>query len=133
MQPNHHSPDEVMQHGIIFILANTVVSIFSQTTQTVLLEEMVHYCVGPFPSVVYQVVDLPRDGFTTYSEDFTVAWSEEVDGPRLEGIRGVLSHVERVQSPGSRLDEGGRGLNALPCWKICRTFCLVVSHTAQVV
>ena len=48
--------------------------------QTMLLEEVVkhaHYCVGPLPSVIRLLVDLPRDGFTTYPKDSTLPWGQE--------------------------------------------------------
>ena len=114
VQSSHHSPDEVMEHRVVLILPHTIVrmQVHIHLSQTVLVEEMMEHannCVSSLPCIagfINEVVDLPRDGFTTYPKDSTLARGQEVDGARLERIRGIvnlLCHVERV------VDDRGQG------------------------
>ena len=94
MEPNHHPPDEVVEHCIIFILAHIVVGMLVDVhlSQSMLSKEVVEHAddgIGPFPSVtgfINDVVDLPCDGFTTYPKDCTLVRSEEVYGAWLERV-----------------------------------------------
>ena len=87
-----------MEHRIVFVLPHAIVSmqVDIHFSQTMLLEKVVEHAdsgVGPLPRVagfINEVVDLPRNGFTTYPKDSTLARSEEVYGAWLERIRRVV-------------------------------------------
>ena len=94
MEPNHHLPDEVVEHCIIFILAHIVVGVLEDVhlSQSMLPKEMVEHAddsIGPLPCVtgfINEVVDLPWNGFTIYPKDCTLARSEQVYGAWLERV-----------------------------------------------
>ena len=88
MEPNHHLPYEVMEHGVILVFPHTIfrMKVDKCLSQSMLLEEMVEHAddrVGPLPRIaglINEVVDLPWNGFTTYSKDSTLGRGEEVAG-----------------------------------------------------
>ena len=93
VQTYHHSPHEVVEHGIVLVLPHTVVRMQVNMcfSQAMLLKKVVEQRddgVGPLPCVAGFIneVDLPGDGFTTYPKDSPLARGEEVYGARLERI-----------------------------------------------
>ena len=74
VDPNHHPPYEVMEHGVALVLPHTIVrmQVDMCLPQSMLLEEMVEHAddgIGSLPSIagfINEVVDLPWNGFTTY-------------------------------------------------------------------
>ena len=94
MQSNHHPPDEILEHSVILILSHAVVymQVDMCLFQAMLLKEVMEQtddCVGPLPCVtgfINEVVDLPRDSFTTYPKESALARSEEVDGAWLARV-----------------------------------------------
>lgn len=101
-----------MEYSVIFILPHAIVGMQVHIHFSMLLEEVIEHtdnCIGPLSRIagyINEVVDLPKEGFTTYPKDSTLARSEEVDRAGLKRIRGVmhlLCHVEGI------VDDRGQG------------------------
>ena len=82
VQPCQHSPHEVLHHGVVFILATTVVSMQTDGTlaKAVMAEKEVQHadnCVRPLACVtglVNDEVHLPWDCFTADPKDGRLPW-----------------------------------------------------------
>ena len=106
-RPKHQSgaPQQVSYHDV-FILTPTVVRVEVEVDVLAepmyfkeVMEHAYHHIstLAHVNSLIDEVVDLARYGFTAYSKDGTFPWGEEVHGTQLEGVVRVehlLGHVK---------------------------------------
>ena len=79
----HHSPHQVVDHHVVFVLSSTVVRVKKDVClpQTVNIREVVqptNHCVFPLPYLICKKVDLTRYCLTVYPKDRTLPRSKEV-------------------------------------------------------
>ena len=107
VQATQHSPTQVLDHRVVFVLTHTVISVQMDVhlSKAVRLKEVVEHAddgVRPLPNIhrlVDELVNLPWDGLTTHPKESTLSGRAEIDRPGLEGVRRIvhlLGHVKTV-------------------------------------
>ena len=89
-----------MYHTVVFVLAGAIIGVEKDVllSKPVVVKEKVQptdYSIGTLAALtclVRQEVDLPGECLAIHTEHSTLPRCQEVDGPRLQGVRWTSGH-----------------------------------------